>query len=353
MKFGGRAHVVTALFSGFSSSMRLIDLHADWLLQYAQETVGFEPSLYPRIDACQSQLAGYLQSTRASILSCFRGADDWAKQADPWAALGQLITRIEAEFPGRLLIGPDDFERWQDDRDGLAWGMIGIEGFDWLIRSSADLDHLPRLFARGVRLFQPVYTASSLLGGSSSAGDDRGLTELGREFLETLLLLGGNDDGPRAIFDLAHLNQSATSEVLSWFEADPVRPRRLIPVYSHGTPSHEGFDAPRSLSLENLARLRALGGFVGLGVSPPFFQSPAQLKAMVEQVALIPFQGRPGFEGIAIGTDFMGVDETLPGLGNAAEVVAWVQSNFERPIAKDLLHDNALGLIARSTGFSR
>ena len=328
--------------------MRLIDLHVDWLLQYARETTVFDPALYPGTANHTSQLEGYLQTTRAAILACYRGADDWARQADPWRALGDLITRIEAEFPGRLLIGPDDFDRWQDDRDGLAWGMVGVEGFDALIRSVDDLARLPGLFDRGFRLFQPIYEKRSQLGGSSTPGDDRGLTDLGHGFLEVVVTLGLSESGPRPLLDLAHMNPSTMSDVLDWYESDPSRAQRCIPLYSHGSPVHPGFDSSRAITLENLRRLRALGGHVGL--TPSFFQSTGQFKEAIELVASLPFEGREGSEGIAIGTDFMGVDTTLPGLGNADEVVAWVQANFDRAMAKDLFHDNALGLIARATG---
>ena len=71
--------------------MRLIDLHVDWLLQYAGETVVFDPALYPGIEARWGQAEGYLQTTRAAVVSCYRKAEDWAGQADPWSALGQLI----------------------------------------------------------------------------------------------------------------------------------------------------------------------------------------------------------------------------------------------------------------------
>jgi membrane dipeptidase len=333
--------------------MRLIDLHVDWLLQYAPETTVLEPDLYPGVVERLGQLEGYLQATRAAVLSCYRRGDDWARQPDPWAALGQLISRIEAEFPGRLLIGPDDFERWQEDRDGLAWGLIGVEGFDTLIRSADDPGRLTSLFERGVRLFQPIYAATSLLGGSSASGDDRGLTDLGRRFLDVLDGLASATSGPRPLIDLAHMNPSTMSDVLTWFESDPSRPRRSIPVYSHGCPIHPGFEAPRAITLDNLRRLRALGGYVGLGVTPPFFQSQAQIKQAVELVASFPFDGRVGPEGIAIGTDFLGVDQTLPGLGHAAEVVTWIQAHFDRSMAKDLLHDNALVLIAHATGVER
>ena len=333
--------------------MRLIDLHSNWLLQYVPETTSFDPSLYPGLAGRTGQLQGYLQATKAAILSCYREGDDWASQADPWAALGQLICRIEAEFPGRLLIGPDDFDRWQDDRDGLAWGLIGVEGFDALIRATADLARLPGLYERGVRLFQPIHDPTGVLGGSSAPGDERGLSDLGICFLETIEASAPAGPGPRPLIDLAQMNPSTMSDALAWFEADAERARRVVPIYSHGAPIHPGFETPRAITLDNVRRLRALGGTIGLGVSPPFFQSPAELKQAVELVALQPFQGRAGSEGIAIGTDFMGVDQTLPGLGHAAEVVAWVQENFDRPIAKDLLQDNALGLIRRATGVDR
>ena len=175
-----------------------------------------------------------------------------------------LPARIEAEFPGRLLIGPDDLARCLDDRDGgLCWGVIGVEGFDAArprTPATCDLEHLPGWFARGVRVFQPVYTASSVLGGSSAPGDDRGLTDLGLAFLQALADLEGA--AARPVFDLAHLNPKSAAEALDWFEADPVRPARVIPVYSHGALVHDGYSRPRGRSPlgDASARLRAPRG---------------------------------------------------------------------------------------------
>ena len=154
------------------------------------------------------------------------------------------------------------------------------------------------------------------------------MTDLGRAFLETLLALSPEGNGPRPLFDLAHLNPPAMSDALAWFEADPSRAGRVFPIYSHGAPVHPGFEAPRAISIDNLTRLRALGGVVGVSISPPFFQTPEQVREAVELVASIPFEGRPGHEGIAIGTDFLGVNQTLPGLRNAAEVVTWAIASF-------------------------
>jgi membrane dipeptidase len=333
-------------------SSRLIDLHTDWLLQYAQETTVFDPHLYPSVPQRIGQAEGYLQTTWAAVLSCYRNANDWAHQSKPWAALGDLITRIEAEFAGRLLIGRDDYDRWQADPNGLAWGLIGVEGFDALVRSPSDLERLPRLFERGVRLFQPLYAPSSVLGGSSAEGDDRGLSALGTGFLETLVGLADPAGGPRPIVDLAHLNPRSAADVLTWLEADTTRSERLISVYSHGALAHEGFAKPRAITLENLSRLRALGGVIGFGVSPPFYDNPLALKTGIEAAAALPFRGQAGYEGIATGTDFLGVDRTLPGLSNAAEVVAWFESAFHSKTALALIQGNARRLLARAVGAS-
>jgi membrane dipeptidase len=331
---------------------RLIDLHTDWLLQYAAETTVFVPELYPGVADRLGQAEGYLQATRAAVVSCFRRAEDWASQADPWAALGDLIARIEAEFSGRLLIGPADVARWLDDPDGLCWGLIGVEGFDALVREAGDLDRLAGLFERGVRLFQPVYTSASLLGGSSAPGDERGLTDLGRAFLQTLADLSADHEGPRPMLDLAHLNPTAASDALDWFEADAGRSLRILPVYSHGAPRHDGFVSPRALAPENLRRLRALGGVVGFSVGPPFFEDAGSLKAAIEAAASVPFQSRPGFEGLAIGTDFLGVDRVLPGLANVPDVIAWLSATFEPDAALALIEGNARRLLLRAAGAS-
>ncbi len=167
--------------------MRLVDLHCNWARQYACETSQYDAALYADIPPRVDQVDGYLTATAAAILACGRRAADWAKQVDPWQTLGEMITRYEAEFSGRLLHGPEDVARWNaEPPDGICWGVLGIQGLDFLVRQSGDLDRLPGLFTRGVRVFQMVETGSSMLGGAAVPGDDRGLTALGRSLLDRL-----------------------------------------------------------------------------------------------------------------------------------------------------------------------
>jgi membrane dipeptidase len=152
------------------------------------------------------------------------------------------------------------------------------------------------------------------------------------------------------LLDLAHMNPAAAAEVLDWFEDDASRSSSLIPVYSHGGLRHDGFVSPRALTLENLERLRRLGGVVGFSVGPPFYETAAQIREGIEAAAALPFEGRPGFEGIAIGTDFLGVDQTLPGLSNVEGVVAWLRDSFAPESADALTSGNARRLIERAVG---
>ena len=328
-----------------NGSMRLTDLHTDWLLQYAPETTLYGPERYPRVPQRLPQAEGYLSATATAVTACFRNVEDWESRADPWGALGELITRIEAEFAGRVLRGPEDLARRELDGLGLTWAVIGVEGFDYTIRGVEDLERLPALYERGVRVFQPTYTGKSVLAGSSAEGDERGLTDLGRAFLETMAAL----DGPAAV-DLAHMNPRAMEETLDWFEADSSRLARLVPVYSHGGLEHDGYRMSRAITMGNLTRLRALGGVIGFGVTPPFYESLDEIVAGIERAAEVPFLGRAGYEGIAIGTDFLGVDRTIEGLGNVPEVIEALMGRLERGAAEPVLHGNADRLVRRLCG---
>lgn len=342
--------------SGEPEPMRLIDLHCNWALQYACESSQYEAKLYTDIPSQAGQVDGYLMGTAAAVLMCGRRPADWAAHADPWRTLGDMIARYEAEFSGRLLFGPEDVERWcAEPADGLCWGVLGIEGFDSLIREPGNLDHLPKLFERGVRVFQLVQAGSTTLGGASIEGDDRGLGELGRAFLEHLYALvpAAGQPGPRPVVDLANLNAQTTSDALAWFEADAARPERLILVRSRGALDPHDRPGNTGMNPQNLARLRALGGVIGLSAGVADFQTTEELKAGIERAAAIPFQGRSGYAGIGIGTNFLGLGDPIPRLENVSQIAEWLTAEFPPEVAASLVHDNARSLLLRSAGCAR
>jgi membrane dipeptidase len=229
--------------------------------------------------------------------------------------------------------------------------VLAVAGFDSLIREPGDLDRLPGLFERGVRVFQLVAHHAGLLAGSVHSSDDRGLTELGRDVLARLAELAvGGDTGPRPILDLAHLTSRSRADVLHWFEHDAVRSRALLLVHSHGAwdglpPAEPGGTGPA-----DLPRFRALGGVIGLKPCAASYPSPAGLQAAIETIASVPFEGRAGYEGIAIGSNLLGIDQPTPGLHQVGRIAYWIGRSFDRPTAAALSAGNARRLLLRSVG---
>jgi membrane dipeptidase len=330
---------------------RLIDVHCNWLRQYAPEITTFGHTANDVSPERLKQLDGYMTATAAVVLGCGLSPTERECHPDAWRSVGDLVARYEAEFCGRLLIGPAELTRWQlEPPDGLTWGMLGVSGLDHLVRDAADLQQLAGLFKRGARVIQLVETANNGLAGSADPGDERGLTELGRACVSQiagLALIEGGQGIP--ILDLAHMNPRSMVEVIELAE-EAVRNGWLLLMYSHGALAHAGFDGPRAIDVPSLTRLRALGGLIGLTPGMPFYQSGAEFQAAIEQVATIPFEGRMGYQGIAIGSDFLELDGTLPDLGDASAVVEWVSRTFDQAAAALLFEGNARALLAKAAG---
>lgn len=300
--------------------MRLIDLRCDWALQYAAESTQYDPADYPEVPARVPRLDGYLTGVSAAVLTCRRSPADWARRADPWRDLGEMIARYEAEFPGRLIARPDDVARWRaEPRGGLAWGVLAADGLDALVKSPADLDRIPGLFARGVRVFGAV------------AGD------LALPFLDRLLGSPPEGEGPRPALDLAGADAPTVAAALDWYEADPSRSTRLPLLHSAFGPG-AGPDVAR--------RLRALGATLGVAPTP----TVDAFRGTIESLAALPFRDRPGFEGIGVATDYLRLDETVPELSKAGRLAAWIAETFPGDVARALAYDNARRLLLATAG---
>ena len=334
--------------------MRLVDLHCDWLRQYATETTLHDPGLYPEIPGRVGRLDGFLLGTSLAVLACARKAEDWARQPDPWHSLGLLIARYESEFTGRILRDADDVARWRSwPAEGLCWGVIGVAGFEFLIRTDDDLDRLPALFDRGIRVFQPMATTGGVLGGSTGDGDDRGLSDLGRGLLTRIAGLGrGDEAGPRPILDLAGMNARTMTETLNWLDGEPGAGRSPLLCVSHGMGDYGSLLDGSSVDARTLGAFRSRGGVIGLTPGRPGCETPDDLRRFIETIAALPYDGRPGYEGIAIGTDLLGLEQTAPGLASAREIMRWLKRTFDARTAAELGEGNTRRLLLQAAGIN-
>ena len=220
-----------------------------------------------------------------------------------------------------------------------------------LVREPADLDRLPGLFERGVRVFQIGEFTSTALAGTKTLGDDRGLTDLGRALLARLGELStASRPGPTPILDLAGMNPRSIDDVLEWYERPCVNDGCLLLTFSHGGVQHQGSALRSTLNRDHLVRFRAIGGVVGVTSSVSCYQTIDELKAAIDEIASIPFEGRVGYEGIAIGTDFLACEQFFPGLAHVDDIKSWIRRVFDREPANLLVAGNASRLLVRAAG---
>lgn len=165
--------------------------------------------------------------------------------------------RLEAAAQGsggafRVLRTRGDLERFLADRAGdpsLVAGLLAVEGLHAL---EGRLEHVDALFDVGVRMMGLAHFFDNEVSGSAHGAEKGGLTPFGRQVIARMEERG-------IALDLAHAAPRAFDDAL----ASASRPVVV---------SHTGVQAtcpgPRNLSDDQLRRVAAQGGLVGIGFFP-------------------------------------------------------------------------------------
>ena len=168
------------------------------------------------------------------------------------------------------------------------------------------LDNLDTLAADGFRVFGLTHFFDNEVGGSAHGVDKGGLTSLGRAVVARIDSLG-------LLIDLAHASPRLVDDVLG-------ATRRPIVV------SHAGVrgtcPGPRNLSDDQLRRIAAGGGLVGIGYWDGAICEPtaaAFARAVVHAISVA------GDDHIALGSDFDGSTTTPFDASGMGLVVAALQ----------------------------
>ncbi len=287
---------------------RLIDLHIDWMAQYRGET---PDSGEPCPLLTLSRLDGYLSTTRAAFLF-----DDSpptpARSVDSWLA------RALAEFPGRILAIPEDYQRWQvNEPEPLCWAVLSL-GPAFTAALAQHNEQLHRLAERGVRVFSASNHPLPIL-------------------IPALLDLAVATKRIFAI-DLADLNDTAQADTLSWLEADPARPARLVPIISRAKAAPpEIVHSPLSSRIADLDGLIAIQ-FTGL--------SPAEVRSALDTLMAVSDSKK---SSIALATDFLSPSTLTPELARVDLLLRSILESQEPAFARSIIEQNAVRLIARLT----
>ena len=195
---------------------------------------------------------------------------------------------------GRLVLikSSADLARHLERRRGgetrLTAGLLGIEGAHALEGDPANVEVM---FDAGFRMMSPTHFFDNEMGGSAHGIEKGGLTGRGREMIRRMEARG-------MLVDLAHASAQTIDDVLG-MATRPV-------VVSH-TGVRANCDNARNLTDDQLRRIAATGGIVGIG----FWETAvcgrdarSIARAIRQAASLI------GVEHVALGSDFDGAVTT-------------------------------------------
>lgn len=173
--------------------------------------------------------------------------------------------------------------------------VLAVEG-GYIIENS--LDNLEWFYSQGARYLTLTWNyGCDWIGGANE--ENKGLTPFGKDVLNKLNELG-------MIIDLSHVNAQSVEDVLNATDATVVA-------------THSGAYAvnphQRNLSDAHIKEIVARGGVVG-SVFYPYFLNGTESATIADVVKHVSYIRKltGGVDGIAIGSDFDGIDITPEGL---------------------------------------
>ena len=163
-------------------------------------------------------------------------------------------------------------------------GWLGIEGAHAL---DGDLNNLDELYAAGFRMISPTHFFDNDIAGSAHGIEKYGLTDKGREFVRRM-------EAKRMFIDIAHASPKTIDDIL----AMATRPVVVSHTGVKGT-----CDNNRNLSDDQLRRVAATGGVIGIGFWDTAIcgTDAAAIARAIKYAA-----SKAGVEHVALGSDFDG-----------------------------------------------
>lgn len=224
----------------------------------------------------------------------------------------------------------DDLARFVERRGGdpqLLAGLLGAEGAYPL---EADVNNVDVLFDAGFRMMAPTHFYDNEWGGSAHGVNKGGLTEKGRELVRRMEARG-------MLVDLAHASAATFADVVA------VAQRPL--VVSH-TGVRGTCDNGRNLSDEQLRKIAATGGVVGIG-----YWETATCGSDVRAVAraIRHAANVVGVEHVALGSDFDGaVTVPFDTTGLVLVTEALLEEGFTEEEVGRIMGGNVFRLLAQT-----
>lgn len=187
----------------------------------------------------------------------------------------------------------NDIERIMAGKKVAA--LLAVEGGEALAGS---IEVLRMFYRLGVRCITLTWNdRNELADGSSEHGTGGGLTSFGANVVKEMSRLG-------MLVDVSHLSPRGFWDVLGISEK---------PVIASHSNSRSVCDHPRNLDDDQIKALAARGGVMGLCFYPNFVaETKPSLDALLDHAVHV--AGLAGVDSLGLGSDFDGIDCTLPEL---------------------------------------
>lgn len=245
---------------------------------------------------------------------------------------------------GRLTVvtNRDGLTAFLRDRDGDEGAVAAVPGIEGAHALEGELANVDTLFTAGYRMIGLTHFFDNAVGGSAHGVRKGGLTPLGERVLDRMAELG-------MLVDLAHASDALIDDVTR-------RTHRPVVV------SHTGVDGtcpgPRNLSDDQLMRVAATGGVVGIGLWPEAVcgETAGDWSRAVRYVADL-----VGVDHVALGSDWDGaVPAIVDAAGTEHLTAALLDEGFSSADIRAILGENTLRVLLAtlpaappSTGRSR
>lgn len=156
-----------------------------------------------------------------------------------------------------------------------------------------NLDNIDSLYAKGIRLMSVNWNEDNLLGTGALTKSQKGLTELGKEYVKRL-------EQKNIIIDISH-----SSEATFW---DVMKNTKKTIVATHSC-CYNLCNHPRNLKDDQIKAIAKRGGIIGICFCGPFLNknNQASVDDIVKHISYV--IDLVGEDYVGIGTDFDGVTE--------------------------------------------
>ena len=253
-----------------------------------------------------------------------------------WTSLSQRalyearkLRAAAARSGGRLVLAEsrEDLERFLVRRaadQGMTAGVLSIEGLQAL---DGRLDIVDTLYAAGYRIMGLAHFFDNEVAGSAHGTAQGGLTLLGRQVVQRMETLG-------ILVDLAHASPRTVDDVLA------IARRPVVVTHTGVKGTCPG---PRNLSDDQIRRIAATGGVMGIGYwdGAVCEIDPASIARAIRYASTI-----AGIDHVALGSDFDGATRTYFDASDLALVTdALLAAGFREDEIRRIMGGNVVRLL--------